>query len=262
MVGTLGRSSRWSSAIEASIRLRSLYGSFVPYDPNRGYRHRDDAMRGWGRHLRNDPRIGGIRIPIPSASDTPDGWTEARELLSRVETAPEAVLTRQELVALWTRALTWRGKEAEVLSARQKVLEFLLQRLQSEGLLHADYGLTLLNNADLGGAQRHYAIATRIHPELPGLLNDFGVCLHAAGRLQEALAVLGRAVSADPEDDASRLHLGYLQLELGLEEKAVESFLIAETQDESRWPLHRLALGRILDARHQARTGLSPRRRP
>jgi tetratricopeptide (TPR) repeat protein len=233
---------------EAARRLSALYGALVAYDPSRGLVHRALAARDWARRLNADPRLEGVEVQLPSRTPSRDAAVEINTLRSLARAIEVAEPTRTHLVEVWGRAMAWKGGEPEVFAARRDLLNLLLDALRSEGLLQGDLGRTLLQLGEEEAALEHYAVATRLHPELTGLFEEYGTCLEAAGRTREAVSAFEKCAGLAPGEAGPLCGLGRVLDNLGRWAEAARVLTAAEVCDESRWIEHRILLGRMLDA--------------
>ncbi|MAG57028.1 MAG: hypothetical protein CMJ83_12100 [Planctomycetes bacterium] len=242
LVGALAPSSRSDVAREAHARLTSLFAERVDYDPSRGAAHRIAAQRGWLRVL----SARGLALPEDSVGSDPEP-PEARKLRDLlVAVRSRGSHDRGELQSLWTAAVTIPGHHVAVARARCDLLGFLLQRLLSEGLLHHRYAWALLRTDQLVAALGHFEKADRLLPREPGLLNDFGVALEAAGRLGAASRRFGSVTRLDPGSVDAWSNLGRVLLRREETDAAIEPLLRAEALDPQRWVRHRRLIGRAL----------------
>ena len=243
LVGSLGRETHPAVAREAARRLANLHGPPPePYDPNLGYARQDASRDAWLAALA--ARLPSDRVPsVPDPGPTP---SEAFLLEDTLEALGEGE-PPADIRPLWTRAITGSSRHPRLMEARALLLERLVRRRWSEGLLHADTALALRQAGRLEDARRHYALAIRIHPDVPGLLNAYGSLLEGLGALDEAEGLYRQAAQGAPEDALPILNLGRLLGGRGHRAVAARALIRGESLDTTRWGYHRVGLGALLD---------------
>jgi len=85
------------------------------------------------------------------------------------------------------------------------------------------FGLTELQAGEVTGAIRHIAMALKAEPANPQYLANMGVALNRAGRNDEAVEVLGRAVAVRPTAEAYS-NLGMANRAMGRFHEAAEAY--------------------------------------
>jgi Flp pilus assembly protein TadD len=108
------------------------------------------------------------------------------------------------------------GRPPEAIAASHIALQ--LKRLNAEA--HQALGHALIDSGDHAGGLKAYHDAARLKPDLPDLLNNLGVALHHANRLEEAARTLTRAHGREPRDPAILINLSSVLRDLGLFDQA------------------------------------------
>lgn len=244
LINGLSRYSRTFAAREAALRLVDLHGPLVEYDVARGYAHQDMARQLFAAKLAGLPFYTGIPAWFPAPDPPP---IEAGQLERRLDEARNGAPAWDDLDELWRAAVVHPGRHRSIIAVRLAVLEFLLDRIQNEGALHADAALTYLNAGRSAEAQQHYRRAVALLPGDAALRNDFGISLEASGWDDEAETAYRESAAMDPTDEVPFLNLGHLLMKQGREKEAVQALLAAEKLAPDRWPYHRVILGRLFD---------------
>ncbi|WP_433975352.1 tetratricopeptide repeat protein [Tunturiibacter lichenicola] len=88
--------------------------------------------------------------------------------------------------------------------------------------LHTQLGFMQQMSGDKGGARKEYADALKEDPYQATVLGNLAVLDASSGGVEEAIALLQRAVDADPSQMAPGLNLAFIECRLGDKKKALE----------------------------------------
>ncbi len=166
-------------------------------------------------------KSGALDTPIEDAPEwtDPSGKQALRLELGAsmvVGGAPEGALA----IVRALREEGQKGSEVDVLEARALeglglpddaivVLQDAAKRHPRSVSVHRTLGRLLADRKDLPGALSSFARATRLSKRDPELWNNYGFCLHASGRTEEAVAALRTSLRLDPTALQTRNNLGF-----------------------------------------------------
>jgi predicted AlkP superfamily phosphohydrolase/phosphomutase/tetratricopeptide (TPR) repeat protein len=151
-------------------------------------------------HSRGGPREVGLRVAFGMLYSALGRPREAESALRRalaIDTA--SVVAMQELFAL----LDGQGRSSEL----QPLLQAALLRNPRSAMHHNWMGLVLRRKGDLQGARLEFEKTLETAPDLVGAMANLGSLDMQQGRLEEATAVLGRALAKEPRNVESRTNL-------------------------------------------------------
>jgi tetratricopeptide (TPR) repeat protein len=112
---------------------------------------------------------------------------------------PASVVTMQELFAL----LDGQGRGTEL----QPLLQTALLRNPRSAMHHNWMGLVLRRKGDLKGARLEFEKTLESAPDLVGAMANLGSLDLQEGRLDDATAILGKALDKEPRNVESRTNL-------------------------------------------------------
>src|SRR6185295_429973 len=151
-------------------------------------------------HSRGGPREVGLRVAFGMLYSALGRPREAESALRRalaIDTA--SVVAMQELFAL----LDGQGRSPEL----QPLLQAALLRNPRSAMHHNWMGLVLRRKGGLQGAGLEFEKTLETAPDLVGAMANLGSLDMQQGRLEDATAVLGRALEKEPRNVESRTNL-------------------------------------------------------
>ena len=151
-------------------------------------------------HSRGGPRELGLRVALGVLYSALGRPRDAEAALRRALVIDAAsVAAMQELFAL----LDGQGRSGEL----QPLLQAALLR-NPRSAMHCNWmGLVLRRKGDLRGARLEFERTLEIAPDLVGAMANLGSLDLQEGRLDEATAILGRALEKEPRNVESRTNL-------------------------------------------------------
>jgi predicted AlkP superfamily phosphohydrolase/phosphomutase/tetratricopeptide (TPR) repeat protein len=151
-------------------------------------------------HGTGGPRELGLRVALAVLYSALERPRDAEAALRRALVIDAAsVAAMQELFAL----LDGQGRSAEL----QPLLQAALLR-NPRSAMHCNWmGLVLRRKGDLRGARLEFEKTLELAPDLVGAMANLGSLDLQEGRLDDAVAVLGRALEKEPRNVESRTNL-------------------------------------------------------
>jgi predicted AlkP superfamily phosphohydrolase/phosphomutase/tetratricopeptide (TPR) repeat protein len=151
-------------------------------------------------HSRGGPREVGLRVATGMLYSALGRPQEAESSLRRaLGVDPASVVTMQELFAL----LDGQGRGTEL----QPLLQTALLRNPRSAMHHNWMGLVLRRKGDLKGARLEFEKTLESAPDLVGAMANLGSLDLQEGRLDDATAILGKALDKEPRNVESRTNL-------------------------------------------------------
>jgi adenylate cyclase len=183
----------------------------------------EKARRLFERAIELDPSYAMAYATLGSTymSEFSQGWSSDATLLDRAEELARRAIALDPSVPNGHNALAfvhfYRGKSAEALSAAERAIELA----PNFDFAHAMRGMVLAQEGRLLEATRSIRQALRLNPRAPtAMLLSVAYVNIAVGRREEALKLLERVRTANPDNVISRVALAVLYEQAGRHDDA------------------------------------------
>jgi len=128
-----------------------------------------------------------------------------------------------EMAHLWLQVLP-RGLGDQRVVLQEAIMRRRLEKYPADFSAHFNLGALSLNRKDIPSALAHLGAALRAEPEQPAALNSFGVALESDGKLDEAVDQFRHVLRLRPDDQSARYNLANTLAAQGRLEDAAAAF--------------------------------------